>query len=418
MTTNSARWRAQGWTVDATIRTLGIEFDQARVGYYLGPVRDPQAVADMAALRMGINQLDDYVPVISGRAGLRERRAEQADAAGHQLTASAHWFAAAGLWEMAQWPLWETTDELVELDRRKNAAYRRWIPLADHHVEAVEVPFGEVSLPGWLHLPLGWSGQAVPTVVSFAGMDAGRFISVARTSDEYLSRGLAVLALDGPGQQESGIRGIHTSPQAWTQAAAAIVAWLRARPEVDDTRLAITGTSFGSFAATWVAAHSPGVFRGVGVAMPFFEPGGQTLFEQAPPSFKSRHMWMAGLSHDEAAFDEMVSGYDLRGPVEAMTTPWLVIGGTGDELSPVAWVDELTALCPAPTATLLFDQARHSMTGSPSILLGPSWISELVDWVTDRVFTDTSAVPARRRVDRTGTVIDRDAAAATGGGQR
>lgn len=402
---DSARWRAQRWSVDATVQALGIEFDQARVGYYLGPVRDAQAGADMAALRQSIRGLADYLPVIVGRAQLREHRAAQAEAAGHLVTAGAHWFAAAGLWEMAQWPLWETTDELRDLDRRKNAAYARWMPLADHQVERVEIPFDGSSLPGHLHLPPGWDGRPVPTVVAFAGMDAGRFISVARVADENLTRGLAVLAVDGPGQQEAGIRGIHTSPEAWTRAAQALVQWLRARPEVDDSRLVATGTSFGSFAATWVVAHSPGVFRGVGVAMPFFEPGGRTLFEESAPSFKSRHMWMAGLSTDEAAFDQMVAGYDLRGPLTQMTAPWFVVGGTADELSPTAWVERLADACPTPTTTVLYHQARHSMAGSPAIGLGPSWVTELADWVADRALTDDPAPDERREVDRTGAVL-------------
>ncbi len=45
---------------------------------------------------------------------------------------------------------------------------------------------------------------------------------------------------------------------------------------------------------TQVAATQP-VFRGCSVALPVFEPGVRTLFEQAAPTFKARHMWMAGL---------------------------------------------------------------------------------------------------------------------------
>ncbi|GAA2127365.1 hypothetical protein GCM10009727_17100 [Actinomadura napierensis] len=47
-----------------------------------------------------------------------------------------------------------------------------------------------------------------------------------------------------------------------------------------------------------------------------------TTFEQASPTFEARHMWMAGLS-DEAAFDQMAGGYDLRPLVSEMSVPWL-----------------------------------------------------------------------------------------------
>ena len=42
------RFREQRWLVDETIRTQGIEFDQPRLGYHLGPVGDELAPADMA----------------------------------------------------------------------------------------------------------------------------------------------------------------------------------------------------------------------------------------------------------------------------------------------------------------------------------------------------------------------------------
>lgn len=180
--------------------------------------------------------------------------------------------------------------------------------------------------------------------------------------------------------------------------------WLRAHPAVDADRLVCAGTSFGSHWMTQVAATQPG-FRGCSVALPVFEPGGATIFEQAAPTFKARHMWMAGLSHDEVAFDRLVAAYDLRPFIAQMSVPWQVIGGMADELSPTRWVDVLAARCPAPTSVTRYAGARHSMTEAPAVAQGPSWRALTLDWLQDRV----QGRPVRdenRLVTPAGEVVD------------
>lgn len=397
------RFREQRWLVDETIRAQTIEFDQPRLAYHLGPVGDELAPADMAVIRGAVRKLDDHVPVVTGVARRRERFAREAEDAGHPQTAAVHWYAAAQLWSLACWPVW--TDEALvrELDDHKNVAYLAWGAHSDHHVERVDIPFGTGALAAWFHRPAGVDGP-FPTVLACGGMDAPREIVVSRAADPWLARGFAVLAVDGPGQGETAIRGVHVTPTAWIDAGRVLVDWLRARPEVDDDRLVCAGTSFGSHWMTQVAATSP-VFRGCSVALPAFEPGLRTLFEQASPTFKARHMWMAGLYDDEAAFDDMVAGYDLRPLIGEMNVPWQIIGGTADELSPTGWVDELARICPAHSSVTRYAGARHSMTDSPATALGPSWRGLTIDWLHDRALGKPTG-DEHRLVTAAGEVVD------------
>jgi dienelactone hydrolase len=397
------RWREQRWLVDETIRTQTIEFDQPRLAYHLGPVGDELAPADMAVIRNGVKKLADHVPVVRSVAQRRERFARQAEDAGHPQTAAVHWYAAAQLWSLACWPVWDDDALVHELDDRKNAAYLAWGASCDHTVERVDIPFGDGALAGWFHVPAGATGP-LPTLLACGGMDAPREVLVSRAGDPWLARGFAVLAVDGPGQGETALRGIHVTPTAWIEAGEAIVDWLRARPEVDDERLVCAGTSFGSHWMTQVAATQP-IFRGCSVALPVFEPGARTIFEQAAPTFKARHMWMAGLFHDEAAFDELVAGYDLRPLVAEMQVPWQVVGGTADELSPTHWVDDLARRCPAPSSITRYAGGRHSMTETLATALGPSWRGLTVDWLHDRAL-GRPAGDEHRLVTPAGEVVD------------
>jgi pimeloyl-ACP methyl ester carboxylesterase len=399
------RWREQRWLVDEAIRNSGVEWDQGRLAYTLGPVGGAGAAGDAMLIRSRVHKIGDFVPVVSSVAARRERQAREAEGEGHTATAGEHWFAAALLWALAVWPLWEPSDELLELDRRKNEAYLAWAKYAPHHVELVEIPFGDGHLPAWFHLPPSFNGEAVPTVLTCGGMDGARETCVSRLGDELLTRGFAVLAFDGPGQGESAVHGIHVTATNWIETGNKLVAWARERPEVDENRLVGRGTSFGAFWITQIAATQP-TLLGASASLPPFEPSVHTAFERASPTFKARHMFMAGLFHDEDGFDRMVAGYDLRELIGEMQVPWQVVSGGADELSPVEWVYELARRCPSPSSLLVYDGARHGLQESLAPVLGPPWATSVADWLLDRV-QDVPAKSELRYVMGDGSVVER-----------
>src|SRR5919197_4801022 len=276
------RWREQRWLVDDTIRNLGIEWDQPRLGYTLGPIVGEQSAADMLTLRTRIRKIADFVPAVSSVALRHEQLARRAEDEGHHVTAGEHWHAAALLWGLAVWPVWEPSPELLALDERKNAAYLAWARHASHRVKRVEIPLEDKVIPAWFHLPASTTSGPLPTVIACGGMDSTRETIVAREGDGLLARGFAVLAFDGPGQSESPIHGLYVTASNWTRAGEALVGWCRSRPEVDADRLVCTGTSFGSFWISQIAATQP-IFKGCAAALPIFEPGATTIFSQASP---------------------------------------------------------------------------------------------------------------------------------------
>ncbi len=79
----------------------------------------------------------------------------------------------------------------------------------------------------------------MPVVVEIPGMDGFKEIAVSLQGDRWLSRGFAVLAIDGPGQNEAPLYGIHVSMENWIAAGPAIVDWLVARPEIRAQKIGI-----------------------------------------------------------------------------------------------------------------------------------------------------------------------------------
>src|SRR6185312_5539560 len=118
-------------------------------------------------------------------------------------------------------------------------------------------PFAEQVLPAWFHLPPSYKGGRIPAVIAIPGMDSFKEVNVALYGDRWLNRGIAVLAIDGPGQYEAPILGTYFSVENWVAAAKPVFDWLAARAEIDADRIGVTGTSFGSFFGTVLAASEP-----------------------------------------------------------------------------------------------------------------------------------------------------------------
>lgn len=387
MTINQARngprrWHAQRWMVDVAIRTDGLEWDQPRIAYTAKPT-GVDASFDFRWVNQQVKKFADIAPSFSAAAERREQKAHAAEKAGRSVAAREHYFIAALLWASAEWPIWETTEQLLTLDDRKNQCYAGYVRHADHHVERVEFPFENGFLPAWFHLPRGWNGDPVPAVLACGGMDAPKELNVSMYGDKLLERGFAVLSVDGPGQGEAPIRGVHVTSTNWIDAGNVWMDFLRNREEIDPDRIAAFGLSFGSFWMTQVAATQPDL-KGCAVGLVCHEPGCHTIFEEASPTFKARYMWMADID-DEDRFDRFAQTLDLRWVVEDMQVPWLALGGEDDELSPIEHTYDLAARTGGPSSLLVYEGERHAFSGAPSTVRGPNWNTYAYDWLLDRV---------------------------------
>ena len=392
------RWNEQRWLIDNIIRANGPEWDQPRLAS-LNAALGPELTADVAMLRQRIQKLADAAPAFEAVAQRREARAQAADDAGEHVTARENYYMAANYWASAQWPIDENNALNRHYNERKRACYMRYAQLADHRIEAAWVPLDGKALPGWLHLPPGEG--PFPVVVSIPGMDGFKERSVALYGDPWLCRGVAVLVLEGPGQYESAVLGIHVSMPAWAATGRAAFDWLAARPDIDARRIAITGRSFGSFFATIAMAHEPRFCAGAIMAT-CLEPGCQTIFEEASPTYKKRFMYMAGYT-DETSFDAFCKTLTWEGHVQGIKAPFLCVAGESDELSPLRHTERLFATLTAPRLLVVYQDSRHTVGGVPATNLGPAPASLLADWTMAR-FAGKPLPSERWYVDAAGRV--------------
>ncbi len=386
------RWQDQRWLLDVVVQTVGIEWDQRRIGYTLGPC-GPEAAPDFNGARARIKRFNDASREFRRAAQRREARARQHEAEGHPVAAGESYFIAALLYGSAQWPIFAHTPENDRLGEKKVECYTRYARYANHPIRRVDIPFQDSAIPAWLHLPnmpgdrASRNGPGTPEtwpgVLSIPGMDSFKETSVALYGDRLLERGIAVLAVDGPGQKEALSRGIHVTATNWMDAGRAILDWMRTQPELDPARLALRGNSMGSFWGTQVAASDHDL-KGCAVQAVCHEPGMHTIFNLASPTFKLRYMYMAGYE-DEDEFDRFAETLTLEGVGERVRCPYLALAGEDDHLSPVEYTYQLLDTITAPKQMVVYEGADHGLGGSSAADLGPNPATLIADWLKDRL---------------------------------
>lgn len=376
--TGPRRYVEQKWQIDQSARS---SVENRSSGYQA--VCGPESVPDFAAVRNRVNKQADIAPAFEAAARRREAKARAAEEAEHPVSARASYFIAAVLWGSAQWTVEENNEQNLFYNERKRDCYGRYGKLADHRVEAAWIPFRGKKLPGWLHLPPGYERGRVPAVVSFQGMDGFKEMGVNLYGDRWLQRGIAVLAVEGPGQYESPVLGIHVSMDAWVEAGPLLMEWMRARPEIDPERIGLFGSSFGSFFGTLCAANEPR-FKACAVRATCLEPGGHSIFEQAPPPYKRRFMYMSNMT-DEAAFDAFAKTLTWEGHADKIRAPYLCMAGEFDNLCPLHHTERMFSVLKGPKQLVVYQDAPHGLGGVPSHNLGPESSGFIADWMLDRL---------------------------------
>ncbi|MGH2406496.1 MAG: alpha/beta hydrolase family protein [Candidatus Limnocylindrales bacterium] len=398
---SSRRFREQRWLLDNVIRLVGVDWDQGR-SRYMALACPPDAEVDFGRVRERVRKFADIHREFAAAGRRREASADEARADGRAIAEREHAFVSSILWGCAQWPLFGNSELNLAYGDRKVACYKRFIALSPHPVRRVEIPFGNTTLPAYLHLPNAGQGP-FPCVVQVGGMDSFKEHLVAIYGDRFLERGVARLTFDGPGQGESLTRGLWVTATNFIEAGRAVVEWLGREPSIDAGRIAVSGVSFGSFWATQIAGAVKGLVA-CAVMMVVHEPAARTAFESASPTFKSRFMYMAGYD-DEAAFDAFAATLDPTASGPGIACPFLVIAGEDDDLSPIEHTWALLKGATGPRELVLYQGERHGIGSGPAAGMGPNRDEILADWLTARL-AGQPMEDRLRYVTTAGTVVN------------
>jgi dipeptidyl aminopeptidase/acylaminoacyl peptidase len=121
----------------------------------------------------------------------------------------------------------------------------------------VEVPFEGSSLPGYLFAPAGVKNP--PLMIMFGGLDSLAEELYFGISQHLNERGIALLAMDGPGQGASLRLNHILTRYDFNVAGTAVLDWAieNLKDQVDAARIGIGAVSMGGYMAARCAAFEP-----------------------------------------------------------------------------------------------------------------------------------------------------------------
>jgi dipeptidyl aminopeptidase/acylaminoacyl peptidase len=323
---------------------------------------------DFQATLQRIARWDEWCREWGRTAAAYERLAQRAEQQGRTLTAAGAWRRAALCWHWGKFLFTEYPDEQRAAHERTVACYARGARALEPPAERVEIPYQSTRLAAYLRLPAG--GRPVPAVVMVPGLDSVKE-ELQATAEYLLRRGLATLAVDGPGQGEAEYE-LPIEP-AYERVVTACFDWLERRPEADPERLGVFGVSLGGYYAARAAAFEPRARATVALAGPYsFDRG----FEQLPVLTRAAFQRRSGATSPEAA-RERAAALTLAGVADRITAPLLVVFGRLDRIIAASHAERLAA--EAPGAELaMFEDGNHGLTNHvfESRSLMADWLAE------------------------------------------
>ena len=306
---------------------------------------------DYQATMARIGRWDDWCRQW-GRTGQHyEQLAETAEAAGRLVTAGEAWRRAALCWHWGKFVFTDHPEEQRAAHERTVACFRRGASSLSPPAEPVRVPYAGTTLAAYLRVP---PAQLPPVVIMIPGLDSVKE-ELQATAEHLLSRGLAVIAIDGPGQGETEYE-LPIEP-AYERVTTAVADYLKGRGDVDPDRLGVFGVSLGGYYAARSAAYEPRVRAAVELAGPYrWDLDWDMLPAQTRTTFQHR----SG-ARSAAEARERAAAMTLEDAAARITCPLLVAHGGRDRLIPPYHAERLAREVPG-AELLMYPDGSHGLT--------------------------------------------------------
>jgi esterase FrsA len=233
----------------------------------------------------------------------------------------------------------------------------------DPPLQVVRIPFEGSEIIGYLRLPKNSTGP-VPMVIAVNGLDS-RKEDLTESFAAILPYGIGFLAIDGPRTGQCPIKASPTADRLLSK----VIDYLQTRPEVDKSRIAFHGVSWGAYWGAKMAVVEHDRLKAVSVQSPpadlFFTKKFLTenllgnreyLFDQVPALM--------------AIFDDVHTVDDIANIFEKMslvnqhivgkpTAPMLIIAGVKDTQVPISDIYELMSAGDVPKDAWINPSGGH-----------------------------------------------------------
>jgi len=281
---------------------------------------------------------------------------EEAEGRQHYESAAYHLFHAAMAYHFGKFLAVAFPEELRQAHERTVRCYARALPLSAVPGERIAIAYeGGATMWGILRKP--WHTPKPPIVILVPGLDSVKE-ELHRYGDDFLRRGMAVLAIDGPGQGEMEFT--HPMRHDYEVPVRAAIDYLETRPDINATRIGLLGVSLGGYYAARAAAFEPRITAAIALAG-FYSIADH--FAELPPLTRAAFVHRLHVADEDAA-RQALERFDLHGVAARITTPLLVIMGRQDRVVPPREAERL-ARDAARAELWMFADGNHVCNNIP-----------------------------------------------------
>ena len=246
------------------------------------------------------------------------------------------------------------------------ACYRDGVAHARPPGERVELQYENQKICGVLRKP---NLSNNPVLIMAPGLDSTKE-EIHAYEEPFLARGIAVLAIDGPGQGEAE----YDIPICgdYERAGSAVVDWIEGRPDLNAQKIGIWGVSLGGYYAPRAAAYEKRIKACIALSGPYeWDRIWDGLPELTRETFRVRSH-----ARDETQARAVAKTLTMKEAAPRITCPIFIVTGRQDRLVPASHAEQLAKAVSGPVELMIVEDGGHNANNRPY-----RYRSRTADWL-------------------------------------
>jgi dipeptidyl aminopeptidase/acylaminoacyl peptidase len=323
-------------------------------------------LADFEDVTKSLERWEDWCTAWSARAKVHEDLGRASLKDGFKLTAGEHLIRAAIYYHFAKFVFVQDLKQMRAAHVKAVECYRDGVAHARPPGERIELQYQNKKIYGVLRKP---NVSNNPVLIMAPGLDSTKE-EIHAYEEPFLARGIAVLAIDGPGQGEAE----YEIPICgdYERAATAVVDWIETRDDLNNKKIAIWGVSLGGYYAPRAAAYERRIRACIALSGPYeWDRIWDGLPELTRETFRVRSH-----SKDETQARAVAKTLTMKEAAPRITCPIFIVTGRQDRLVPASHAEQLAKAVAGPVGLMIVEDGGHNANNRPY-----RYRSRTADWL-------------------------------------